>query len=275
MRILFCGDVVGRSGRTVLCHHLPTLRERFAVDFVIVNGENAAGGFGITAKICQELYDKGVDVITTGNHVWDQRDIIGQIDQDPRLLRPGNFPKGTPGRGASLQKDTKGRQVLVLNVMGRLFMDPLDDPFAWVEAHLQQYRLGSAVQAIVIDFHAEATSEKQAMGRFVDGRASLSVGTHTHVPTADIMIMPGGTAYQTDTGMCGDYNGVIGMKAEAPVMRFTRKMPCRLEVADGEGTLCALLVDIDERTGKALRADPIRIGPHLAPTEPTDMVVGG
>ena len=198
MRILFCGDVVGRPGRAVIAEHLPGLRKRLSLDFVVANGENAAGGFGITQKICQELFDAGVDVISGGNHSWDQREALGFIDREPRLLRPHNYPVGTPGRGVGVFQAPRGKKVMVLNVMGRLFMDPLDDPFACVERELAKQRLGGTaggtVDAIVLDLHAEATSEKMAMGHVVDGRVSLCVGTHTHVPTADQMILPGGTA---------------------------------------------------------------------------------
>lgn len=264
MRLLFCGDVVGRSGREALGAHLPDLRRRLGLDFVIVNGENAAGGFGITEKICAEILDLGVDVITGGNHSWDQREALAFIDRQPRLLRPQNYPSGTPGRGAGVFPAPGGRKVMVLNVMGRLFMDPLDDPFACVQQELARQRLGGTVQAIVLDFHGEATSEKMAMGHFVDGRVSLCVGTHTHVPTSDTMILPGGTAYQTDTGMCGDYDSVIGMDKAVPVQRFARKLPTeRLSPALGEGTLCAVFVELDDRSGLAKRIDQVQVGGSL------------
>ncbi len=269
MRLLFCGDIVGRSGREVVIGQVPRLRERLGLDFVIANGENAAGGFGITEKICQELFAAGVDVISGGNHTWDQREAIGMIDRERRVLRPQNYPSGTPGRGAAVYDVPGGRKILVLNVMGRLFMDPLDDPFACVERELAKHRLGATVQAIVVDMHAEATSEKMAMGHFVDGRASLCVGTHTHVPTADAMILSGGTAYQTDAGMCGDYDSVIGMDKAVPLARFTRKLPTeRLSAASGEGTLCAVFVETDDKTGLAKRVAPLRAGGRLSPTEP-------
>ena len=273
MRILFCGDVVGRPGRAVIAEQLPDLRKRLALDFVIANGENAAGGFGITQKICQELFEAGVDVISGGNHSWDQREALGFIDREPRLLRPHNYPSGTPGRGVGLFEAPRGKKVMVLNVMGRLFMDPLDDPFACVERELAKQRLGGSaggtVNAIVLDFHAEATTEKMAMGHVVDGRVSLCVGTHTHVPTADQMILPGGTAYMSDVGMCGDYDSVIGMDKTVPVARFTRKLPTeRLSVAGGAGTLCAVMVETDEATGRATRVEPLRIGGCLSQTEP-------
>ncbi len=237
MRLLFCGDLVGRSGRQALFDHLPGLRDRLKPDFVIVNGENAAGGFGITRKICDEVFAAGADVISGGNHSWDQREALGFIDGEPRLLRPQNFPAGTPGRGVGVFPAPRGRKVMVINVMGRLFMDPLDDPFACVDRELAKHRLGVTVQAIVVDIHAETTSEKMAMGHFVDGRASLCVGTHTHVPTADTMILPGGTAYQSDAGMCGDYDSVIGMDKAEPIARFTRKLRgAHLSAASGEAS---------------------------------------
>ena len=204
MRILFLGDVVGRSGRDAVCRLLPDLRRLLGVDMAIVNAENAAHGFGLTEAICRQLYEAGADAITTGNHVWDQRELLGYIDRDPRLLRPINFPPGTPGRGVTVVEAGPGRRVAVMNVMTRLFMDPLDDPFAAVARAVQQHPLGGAVQATVVDVHGEATSEKMAIGHWIDGQVSLVVGTHSHVPTADAHILPGGTAYQSDAGMCGD-----------------------------------------------------------------------
>ncbi len=269
MRLLFCGDVVGRSGRDLLCEQLPRLRRELGLDFVIVNGENAAGGFGITEKICNEFYEAGADVVTTGNHVWDQKETIGFIDRDPRLLRPLNYPAGTPGRGAGVFPAPRGRKVMVLNPMGRLFMDPLDDPFATVERELASQRLGATVDAIVVDVHAEATSEKMALGQLLDGRVSLVVGTHTHIPTADTQILPKGTAYQTDAGMCGDYDSVIGMEKGVPIARFTRKLPTeRMAAASGPAPLCAVFVETDDRTGLARHAAPLRLGGRLAPTWP-------
>jgi hypothetical protein len=269
--LLFCGDIVGRPGRAAVADHLADLRKRLALDFVVANGENAAGGFGITGKICQELFEAGVDAITGGNHIWDQREILSYINGEPRLLRPQNFPASTPGRGSGLFTAPKGRKVLVVSVMGRLFMDALDDPFACVERELAKHRLGAGAQAIILDVHAEATSEKMAMGHAVDGRVSLCVGTHTHVPTADTMILPGGTAYQSDAGMCGDYDSVIGMDKAVPIARFTRKLPTeRLSVARGEGTLCAVFVETDDKTGLALRAEPVRVGGRLTETLPAE-----
>jgi 2',3'-cyclic-nucleotide 2'-phosphodiesterase len=269
MRLLLCGDVVGASGRRAVTGNLPRLRRDLELDFVVVNGENAAHGFGITAQICDELFDAGADVITTGNHVWDRREIIGHFDREPRLLRPHNFPAGTPGAGARVFDAPGGRKVFVLHLMARLFMDPLDDPFALAEAALESHRLGETVDATILDFHGEATSEKTAMGHFADGRASLVVGTHSHVPTADARILAGGTAFQTDAGMCGDYDSVIGMRTHEAVERFVTKMPTgRLEPADGEATLCAVYCEIDDRTGLAVRVAPVRTGGHLTPHWP-------
>lgn len=269
MRLLYLGDVVGRSGRDAVTAALPELRRRLELDFVVVNGENAAHGFGITAKICEDFYAAGADVVTTGNHAWDQREIIGYIDSDPRLLRPLNYPRGTPGRGAHVYGASRGRKVLVAQVMGRLFMDPLDDPFAAIEAELVRHRLGAGLHAAIVDIHAEATSEKMAMGHTCDGRASLVVGSHSHVPTADLQILPAGTAYQTDAGMCGDYDSVIGMKKETAISRFVRKIPGeRLAPADGEATVCGIFVETDDATGLARRAAPLRLGGRLAEAWP-------
>jgi metallophosphoesterase (TIGR00282 family) len=254
--------------------NLPRLRRELALDFIIVNGENAAAGFGITDKICAEFYAAGVDAITTGNHVWDRREIIPYIAGDPRLLRPANFPAGTPGNGSFVYTVGEGRRILVINVMARLFMDALDDPFAAVEAAVAAHPLGE-VQATVVDFHGEATSEKMAMGHFVDGRASLVVGTHSHVPTADWQILPAGTGYQTDAGMCGDYDSVIGMQKAAAIARFIRKMPGeRLQVAEGAGTLCGVVVETDDVSGLTRRIAPIRLGGRLAPHFPAEFAEG-
>ncbi len=269
MRLLFLGDVVGRSGRAVVTERLPGLIGDLGVDFVICNGENAAAGFGITAKICAELYDAGVDVITTGNHVWDQREILDYIADDRALLRPINYPPGAPGNGAGVFESARGHRVLVINAMCRLFMDAMDDPFAAVERAIDGWALGHDVDAVVIDIHGEASSEKMAFGHAFDGRVSLVVGTHTHVPTADTMILANGTAYQTDAGMCGDYDSVIGMKKEFPIDRFTRKLPTpRLEAADGEATLCGVFLETDDATGLAKRVAPVRLGGMLIEAMP-------
>ena len=240
MRILFVGDVVGRSGRTVVTERLPGLIRDWKLDFVVVNGENAAGGFGITEAIYHELIEAGADAITLGNHAWDQKEALVFIERAPRLIRPLNYPAGTPGRGAALCDARNGARVLVINAMGRIFMDPLDDPFAAVDRELTACPLRQGADAIVVDMHAETTSEKQSMGYFCDGRASLVVGTHTHAPTADLRILPGGTAFMSDVGMTGDYDSVIGMAKEEPLQRFTRRIPSsRFEAASGPATLCA------------------------------------
>lgn len=269
MRILFCGDIVGRSGRDVLSERLPGLKRDLKIDFVVANGENAAAGFGITRSICNDLFSVGVDCITGGNHSWDQKEALSFIADEPRLLRPNNFPPGTPGKGAATYKTSNGKRIAVVNLMGRLFMDPLDDPFQQIEPLLNQNRLSGTCDALIVDFHAEASSEKMAMGHVVDGRASLCVGSHTHTPTADHMILPKGTAYQTDAGMCGDYDSVIGMAKEVPIARFTRKLPTeRLSPALGPGTLCACLVETDDGTGLAKRIAPLRVGGRLQETLP-------
>jgi metallophosphoesterase (TIGR00282 family) len=247
---------------------MPDLRRRLDLDFVTVNGENAAGGFGITGKICAAFYEAGVDAITTGNHVWDQQETYSYINSDERLLRPLNYPAGTPGRGAQLYRTQKGERVLVINVMGRIFMEALDDPFFAVGRELARYPLGGAADFILIDIHGEATSEKMAMGHFADGRASLVVGSHSHVPTADAQILQDGTAYQTDAGMCGDYDSVIGMEKEEPLRRFTRRISGgRFQPANGEATLCGVFVETDQK-GRATKIAPLRLGPHLIESWP-------
>jgi len=264
MKVLYIGDVVGKSGRKAVLDHLGRLRDELALDFVVVNGENAAHGFGITGAICERFFDIGVDVVVTGNHAWDQREIIDYIKDEPRLLRPVNYPEGTPGQGMGVYTAKTGQKVVVIQAMGRLFMDPLDDPFASVSRAMLNKRLGENVDFVLIDVHAEATSEKMAMGHYFDGRASMVVGTHSHVPTADAQILPGGTAYQTDAGMCGDYNSVIGMTKGPAIARFTTKVAKqRLEPATGEGTLCAVYVQTDDATGLAERISPVRIGGRL------------
>ena len=269
MKILLCGDVVGRAGREAVKSHVPGLRRDLALDLVVVNAENAARGFGVTERICGELYDCGVDILTTGNHVWDQKEIIPYIARDPCLLRPANFPKDTPGAGWRLHRLADGRGALVINLMGRLFMDALDDPFARLDEILADHPLGAGVAAIVVDFHAEASSEKMALGHFADGRVSAVFGTHCHVPTADAQILPGGTAYQTDAGMCGDYDSVIGMQKDPAVRRFVRKMPGeRPQPAEGEPTLCGILLETDDATGLAGAVEPVRIGGRLMPHLP-------
>jgi metallophosphoesterase (TIGR00282 family) len=270
MRILFIGDIVGRSGRAVLLECLPRLVQDWKLDFVAVNGENAAGGFGITEAIYQEFVDAGADAVTGGNHSWDQKEALVFIERAPKLLRPINYPAGTPGRGVALIEAKNGARVLVVNAMGRIFMDPLDDPFAAVERELAACPLRQAADAIIIDVHGEATSEKQAMGHFCDGRASLVVGTHTHVPTADHQILPRGTAFMSDVGMTGDYDSVIGMDKEEPLARFLRKIStARFEPAVGEATLCALAVETDDATGLARRVAAVRLGGRLEAAKAT------
>ena len=269
VNILFCGDVVGRSGREAVSRHLPGLKRDLAVDVAIVNAENAAHGYGLTERLAGELYDAGADILSTGNHVWDQRELIQYIARDDRILRPANFPAGTPGAGWRLHPVEGGHTLLVVNLMGRLFMDALDDPFARLEAILAQYKLGESATAIVVDFHGEATSEKMAFGHFADGRVSAVLCTHTHVPTADHQILPGGTAFLSDAGMCGDYDSVIGMEKGPSVRRFVTKMPTeKPKPAEGEATLCGVFVVIDDRTGLARRIEPVRVGGRLAEQVP-------
>ena len=269
MRLLFLGDVVGRAGRNVVVERLPALRERWGLDCVVINGENSAGGFGITEGICDDLLNAGADAVTLGNHSWDQRETLVFIERQQRLLRPVNYPAGTPGRGANLIDTQSGRRVLVINVMGRLYMDALDDPFSVVDREIEACPMGQVADAVIVDVHAEATSEKEAMGHHLDGRASLVVGTHTHVPTADHRVLAGGTAYMSDAGMCGDYDSVLGMQKEESIRRFLQKTPGpRMEPAVGEGTLSGIAVETDDRTGLAVRVAALRLGPHLEESWP-------
>jgi len=271
LRLAFFGDVVGRSGREGLAEHLPRLRRQLDLEFVVVNAENAAAGFGITENTARELYAAGADCLTLGNHAWDQKEAMTYIVREPRLIRPLNYPKmaEAPGRGAELYTTDSGRRVLVTNLLGRVHMDALDDPFAAVDRELEACPLGVAVDAIIVDMHAEATSEKMAMGHFCDGRASLVVGTHTHVPTADGQILPGGTAYQTDAGACADYDSVIGNQKEEPLRRFTTRISGgRFKPAEGEATVCGLYLETDDATGLARRLEPIRIGGRLSQVVP-------
>ena len=269
MRILFLGDVVGRSGRSAVIERLPKLIERQKLDFVIVNGENSAGGFGITEQIYLELIDAGADVVTTGNHAFDQKEALVFIERHDRMLRPLNMPVGTPGKGVGLFKARNGAEVLVMNPIGQVFMGEYDGPFVQVERELNACPLKHGADAIVIDFHAEATSEKQSLGHFVDGRASLVVGTHTHTPTADDRILPKGTAFQSDVGMCGDYTSVLGMDTAEPISRFLTRIPRgRFEPAVGEATLCGIAMETDDSTGLARHAGALRLGGSLRPQEP-------
>ncbi len=269
MRVLFIGDVVGRTGRKVVQDQLPRLRDSFAVDFVVVNGENAAGGFGITEAIFEEFLDAGADVVTTGNHVWDQREALIFIERQERLLRPINFPGDVPGRGSGLFQARNGAEVLVVNAIGRVFMGELDCPFQAIDPALADHPMKQKADAIIIDFHAEATSEKQAFAHYVDGRASCVIGTHTHVPTADDQILAGGTAFMSDAGMCGNYDSVLGMRKEEPLARFLTKVPSgRFEVAKGEATLAGVAIELDDDTGLATAISPVRIGGRLRSVVP-------
>ena len=271
MRIAFFGDVVGRSGRDGLADYLPGLRRRLALDFVIVNAENAAAGFGITENTARELFEAGADCLTLGNHSWDQKEALTYIVREPRLIRPANYPilSDAPGRGSNLFVLADGRRILVVNILGRVHMDAMDDPFAAVNRELDTAPLAVVADAVVVDMHCEATSEKMAMGHFCDGRASLVVGTHTHVPTADAQILPGGTAYQTDAGACADYDSVIGNQKEEPLRRFTTKISQgRYKPAEGPATVCGVYVETDDRTGLARRIEPIRVGGRLKETVP-------
>jgi 2',3'-cyclic-nucleotide 2'-phosphodiesterase len=268
MRLLFIGDIVGKAGRRVVADLLPGLRERWALDCVVINAENSAGGFGITENILEDLIDAGADAVTLGNHAFDQKDALVFINRQPRLIRPLNFPKGTPGRGAALVRLKSGADVLVVNAMGRVFMTELDCPFRAIDNELTACPLKQGADAILIDFHAEATSEKQALGLFVDGRASVVVGTHTHTPTSDERVLPAGTAYMSDAGMTGDYNSVLGMDSEEPLNRFLTRIPReRFEPSNGPGTLSGLAVEIDDKTGLAAWARGVRIGGCLRPSE--------
>ncbi|WP_443749526.1 TIGR00282 family metallophosphoesterase [Asticcacaulis solisilvae] len=271
MRFAFFGDVVGRSGREALSEYLPGLRRQLDLEFVIVNAENASGGFGVSENSARELFDAGADCLTLGNHSWDQKEALTYIVREPRLLRPINYPPlaDAPGRGANLFETVGGRRILVMNVLGLVHMQSMDDPFGAVDRQLESCPLGLAADAIVVDMHAEATSEKMAMGHFCDGRATLVVGTHTHVPTADAQILPGGTAYQTDAGACADYDSVIGMDKEEPLRRFTTRISRdRYKPASGPATVCGVYVESDDATGLARRIEPIRMGGRLATMVP-------
>ncbi|HRO15913.1 MAG TPA: TIGR00282 family metallophosphoesterase [Paracoccus sp. (in: a-proteobacteria)] len=270
MRILFLGDVMGRAGRRAISDRLAGLKARLRADFIVVNGENASGGTGLTAGHAQVILDAGADCITLGDHAFDQKDMLSFIEQEPRILRPLNFAREAPGRGARVLADGRGRKVLVAQVLGQVFMKrPFDDPFGAIDAVLRAHPPGGLVQAALVDIHAEATSEKMAMGHFCDGRASIVVGTHTHVPTADAQILPRGTAFQSDAGMCGDYDSVIGMEKTEPMRRFVTGMGReRFTPAEGEATLSGILVTTDDRTGLATGIEPVRDGGRLVPTHP-------
>ncbi|WP_298359282.1 TIGR00282 family metallophosphoesterase [uncultured Litoreibacter sp.] len=270
MKLLFLGDVMGRSGRAGVITHLARLREEWALDFVVVNGENATNGAGLSPAHAKELLDAGADVLTLGDHAFDQKDMLSFINQEPRIIRPLNFAKGAPGAGARVFEATRGRKVLVTQVLGQVFMKrAFEDPFGLIEQALKTHPLGGVVHAALVDVHCEATSEKMAMGHWCDGKASLVVGTHTHVPTADAMILPGGTAFLSDAGMCGDYHSVIGMEKAEPMRRFvTGMVKGRFVPAGEEATLSGVFVETDDRTGKATRIVPVRQGGRLASSGP-------
>jgi metallophosphoesterase (TIGR00282 family) len=273
MKILFLGDVVGRSGRTAIIEQLAKLREDWKLDFVVVNGENASNGAGLTSAHAKALLDAGADVLTLGDHSFDQKDMIQFCEAEPRIIRPLNFSKSAPGKGAKVFEASRGRKVLVAQALGQVFMKrPFDDPFSALETVLKAHPMGGNVNASLIDIHCEATSEKMAVGHFCDGRASIVVGTHTHVPTSDTMILPGGTAFQSDAGMCGDYNSVIGMDKAEPLRRFITGMPKgRFEPANGEATLSGIYVETDDRTGKATRVEAVRQGGRLSQQGPAGL----
>ena len=269
MRILFVGDVIGRTGRNAIAEHLPAIKRGWKLDLVIVNGENSAGGFGITEAIYHEFIDAGADIVTLGNHAWRQREALVFIERVNALIRPLNFPKSNPGRGATIVEAATGARVLVINAQGRVFMEPLNDPFLAIDQELEACKLREGADAIIVDFHAEATSEKQAMGHFCDGRVSLVVGTHTHIPTSDHRILPGGTAYMTDAGMTGDYDSVIGMEKEEPLARFLTGLTTgRYEPAGGIATLSGVAVETDDKTGLATKIAPVRLGGKLEEAKP-------
>lgn len=263
MKILFLGDVMGRSGREAVCAYVPQARQHYALDFVVVNGENAAGGFGITPAICQEFFQAGIDVITTGNHVWDQQEIVSTLTREKRLLRPHNYPPGVPGAGIGMYTNARGQSLVILHLQGQVFMhEHLPCPFAAAEEALKAYHLGANAAAIVVDMHTEANSEKMAMGHYLDGKVSAVLGTHTHVPTYDARILAGGTAYQTDVGMCGDYDSVIGMEKSVVIKRFVTKLTKnnRMTAATGAATVCGALIETDDKTGLAQSIEIIRVG---------------
>jgi 2',3'-cyclic-nucleotide 2'-phosphodiesterase len=270
MRILFLGDVVGRTGRETVAAELPGLRGALGIDLAIVNGENASHGFGLAPDMAEAFFKAGADVITLGNHSWDRKEIVPYIADHPRLIRPVNYPAGTPGAGAVVVDVPGGRKALVVQALGQLFMDPqLDSPFQATRDILARHRMGGTVNAVVLDIHAEASSEKMAYAHSFDGQASLVVGTHTHCPSADAQILPGGTAFQSDAGMCGDYDSVIGMQKDGSTMRFWHKMRGeKLGPAEGPATLCGVFVETDDATGLAKRIEPLRLGGRLLQAMP-------
>ncbi len=257
MKVLFIGDIVGKVGRNATKALLPAVVNRYKIDLVIANGENAAGGFGITDKIVAEIFGYGVHVITTGNHVWDKKEFVPQISKENRVLRPLNYPPGVPGYGSLLYTLQNGTKAAVINISGRVFMANIDCPFRVGKEEIE--RIGKETKIIIIDFHAEATSEKIAFGYYVDGKVSAVIGTHTHVQTADEKILPGGTAYITDVGMTGPSDSVIGIEKEQIIERFLTNMPMRFETAGGEGILSAVVVEIDEKTGKSTAVQRLQL----------------
>ena len=258
MRILFIGDIFAKVGRDLVKRAVPALVRRHAIDLVIANGENAAGGFGITRELSKELFDTGIAIMTSGNHVWDKREILTFIDEEPRLLRPFNYPAGTPGRGSTIVTTAGGVRVGVLNLMGRVFMTALDDPFSLGRAEIE--RLKAHASIVFVDFHAEATSEKIAMGWYLDGLATAVVGTHTHVQTADAQVLPGGTAYCTDVGMTGPHDGVIGVERGPVINRFLTGLPARFDTASGLPRLHGVIITAGE-DGKAMAIERLSLTP--------------
>ena len=269
MKLLFLGDVVGRAGRDAVSERLPGIIATYGFDFVVINGENASHGRGLTEPHFKGLRDAGADIVTLGDHAFDQRETISFIEREPCLIRPINFAPGAPGRGAMMVEGRNGHRVLVVNAIGRVFMQPMDDPFRAVDAALGAAPLGDVVDAVIIDFHTEATSEIQGMGFYLDGRATLVVGTHTHIPTSDHRILKGGTALMADAGMCGDFDSIIGVDSEEPLNRFLTGIPNgRFTPAEGEATLCGIAVETDPGTGLAKTISPVRIGGSLSQAFP-------
>ncbi|WP_407965351.1 TIGR00282 family metallophosphoesterase [Bartonella sp. C271] len=270
MRFLFLGDIVGQTGCRVVSQLLPCLIEHWHLDFVVVNGENASNGFGITQTVYQDLLAVGADVVTTGNHAFKCKEALSYASYSDRFLRPANFVESTPGKGSGIWTAKNGARVLIANVMGTVFMPcTVDDPFHTADKIIAACPLREQADAIIFDFHAEATSEKQCFGHFLDGRVSVIVGTHTHIPTADAQILEGGSAYLSDAGMCGDYNSSLGMDKEEPLYRFLYKKKFKFyEPATGPATLCGLAVELSDRTGLAEKVSAVRIGPHLKPETP-------
>ncbi len=260
MKIIYCGDVVARPGREAILNNIPLLKEKYNYDVLIVNADNAAHGFGTTPGICRDFFEKGVTAIVTGDHVWNQREIIPFLDECKTIVRPLNMPENLPGKGWREIELANGKKILIIEVLGRLFMEAVDCPVQTIDKLLKLYTLGRNVDAIFVDIHGEATAEKISFGHYLDGRVSAVIGSHTHVPTSDAMILPNGTAYQTDAGMCGDYSGVIGFEKEAPIERLARRytgnrlIPCK-----GHGTLSGTYIETDDTTGLAVKIETIKI----------------